>query len=68
MLLCSYLPTTTARVLCNAIFLAVYSDVKTTVNSAINNMRCYKLRTPATGSVVNLSLVADDSYTVTCRK
>jgi hypothetical protein len=63
-LLCAYIPTTTGRVACGAVFLLVKSDVKNTVNAAIRAKQCYKLRVPATGGAI--SLPAYDSSYVRC--
>jgi hypothetical protein len=63
-LICNFLPNTVARTTCQAIFLLVRTDIINTVNAAIANKKCYKVRMPASGGAI--SLPAYDSYYVTC--
>ena len=48
-LLCNWVPTIIARTTCQALFITIRMDVINTVNSAIANKKCYKVRLPASG-------------------
>lgn len=63
-LLCNWVPTIVARTTCQALFITIRTDVIITVNSAIANRKCYKVRLPASGGIQ--ALPAYDSYYVTC--
>jgi hypothetical protein len=64
-LLCGYLPRT-ASIACAAYWLGYRQDVKNTVNAAIANRKCYKVRMPLYGPG-GAYFWAYDSYYKTCR-
>jgi hypothetical protein len=63
-LFCSYIPNTTAKVVCGAIFLLVKADIQSEANKAVRDGRCLALRLPATAGAINM--VSYDAYTRKC--